>query len=280
MPIAKRIISYIVLACVSAAIFLYSAFWLVPSSIIEERARDAAMAAYGLSLSMESFGKAFPLGFEARGVRVSRPGVSGELARIEKLRLDVSLLSVLAGRLGARVEGGAGGGAFTGNAYLAARSSGAELDFEGVGLEAFPVAAIYAGKGGALSGRLSVTKPRSGCAAGRLSAKAHGIGANISIKGLPVNLGDVSDSGIEAAFRDCMFEISGAWVEGSSLAIRLSGAVDLKAGAADALIELTAKDRGSIEGVSSAVLAPYKKSANYYSARIRGDINRPSISAQ
>jgi hypothetical protein len=90
---------YSVTFIVSFLVFLMLTF---PFEVLKDTVSQKASELTGLDLTMESLSPNIPLGVNIEGLTVSRPG--GKKIKIDEIDLDVSLLSLLTGKIGLSVE--------------------------------------------------------------------------------------------------------------------------------------------------------------------------------
>ncbi len=264
-----------VLAALGFAIFGITLFHLIPAHIYESWFKETVRGRTGFAVESASFDTAFPLAFRLEGVKVFDP--SGmELAAVDWLEAGFNPMGLLSG-LRVDIEGEASGGRVSGSARAGLFGSSFDLDARGVGFDALPAL----GKAGVrLDGAFDAVMTVSmegGCPKGTL--KARGLefrDAVLSFRGFPLPIGTVEEAGLSAVFAGCGMRLDGLWVESSELSARLKGSVKfaapLPASPVDMTLELVPSEAMLKKEYLLSLLAPYKKSANFYSIPVKGTI--------
>lgn len=272
----KRLITSIA----ALLLFIYLSVILIPSSEIQSLA-SRAVTPYGLTISAESFGKAFPLGFHAGGVTLS--GQSGRILQLDSLSVKLRLLPLLTGRLLISFDAGIKSGKILGEAEIT-RKGLLTLNCNKIRLEDIPFFPSVAGT--EAKGELMVKgeiRGKGSTAKGELKIEASGLdlrGVKISGTALP----DASYKTLQG-----MLKISGGrttlesvTLQGDSLYVRLSG--NLPAGSPPAatplnlMLELMPKPEFlESQKFIFLLLTKYMVTPGHYQLPIRGTLASPAL---
>jgi type II secretion system protein N len=288
----KRLHFFLVVIVSGAILFSLTILILFPADLIEGALQNSVAEKTGLTVRTASFERVFPFGVEARGVRVARPGAppggSGpvpEVVFIDRLTVRLKPLSVLTGSIRSRISGSIMDGTFGGIITLKRAGVRADVEFDGIALERIP-ALRSAGVGikGSIRGRVGVGIGPSGCPEGTIEAKGLDLeSGGLKVLGVPLPFGRINDTGLELELQEagCVARLKGLWIEGSGMTARLSGEIRLTGplggSPIDLLLEIIPKGEKATEVENLFFLAPYKRSANYYSIHVKGTVGRPRI---
>ena len=279
----KKVLTVVGVAVGVVIVAYVSAFFIFPDDFIEERIARSVKAGAGVEIKSAAFRKVFPFSIEAEGLVARDLGDPSRVVYIRRLRMGFSPLHLLAGRALVRLKGTVGRGGFTGTAAMTPAGASLRLRADDMDLmELLSLSKTDVAVTGTLSGDVDLRLPASGCPEGRVSLRGGGFGSeSFSYMGFNVPMGKVTGAGLELEMAGCRAEIKGLWVDGELLSARVGGIVTMtrpmERSPLDLTLELTA--RGALAGSNTllAMLKPYRKSANFYSARIRGTLAAPVI---
>jgi type II secretion system protein N len=294
----KRLHFFLVVIVSGAILFSLTILIFFPADLIEGVLQNSVAENTGLTVRTAYFERVFPFGVEARGVRVAGagappgapPGASGPIPAVvfmDRLTVRLKPLSVLTGSIRSRISGSIMDGAFNGIITLKRGGGRADVEFDGIAIERIP-ALKSAGVGikGSVRGRIGVSVGPSGCAEGTIKAKGLDLeGGGLRVLGFPLPFGEINDAGIELELTEdahgCVARLKGLWIEGSGMTARLSGEIRLVSplggSPIDLVLEVIPKGEKATEVEDLFFLAPYKRSANYYSINVKGTVGMPRI---
>lgn len=280
----KKVLKIISVVIGVAVVAYASAFFIFPDDFIEERLVRSARSNAGVELRSAGFRKAFPFAIEADGLVARDLRDPARAVYFRRLRVAFSPLALLTGKARVNLDGVVGGGGLTGTAALT--PTGAEVHLEARDMDLSDLLSrsdTDVALTGTLSGAVDVTIPRTSCAEGKASLRGGGFGTeSFSYMGFTLPMGRVTGAGLELEMAGCRAVVKGLWVDGEMLSVRLGGVVimtrPMERSPLDLTLELTTKGTfaGSTGGL--AMLKPYQRSANFYSARVRGTLASPVIS--
>lgn len=265
-----------------AAVALTLAFTLllIPSREIEGVV-TRLLARDGYTFRAARFGKAFPLGVSARGVTVA--GARGELLRLDRATVRLSLLPLLAGRVRVSFAGEIGPGRIGGEASL--RGSGpTRATITGVRLEDIPFFRSVTGADakGLLTAALSL-RGSGPAAAGELKLEV----AGADLRGMKIGetpLPDAPYDTIRGMLRlgGRRATIDSFTLQGRELYVRLKGEFPLTDPVGTAPLNLTLELMPKPELLDRqklvfALLTRYLVTPGHYQLPIRGTLAKPLL---
>ncbi len=267
-----------------AVFFFITVLLLIPSDLIMGSVKQRLQAGPGLILTEESAERIFPFGIKARGLLLSTGGRGGKgLLYLDTLTARLSLLSVLSGGLKVELNATIARGSLKGYVILKINRTEVDIEVEGIDFEAVP-AFLNAGLegGGSFDGRLELTLPPSGCPEGTLRAKGVGLDEDaLRVMGFRLPFGRVTDAGLRAELKDCRARIRALWIDGSNMSARVGGLVSLvkpvEQSRLDLEIEVIPRKGAAEKPGLLLLLSPYRRSANYYSMKVRGTLGSPLL---
>ena len=110
---------------------------------------------------------------------------------------------------------------------------------------------------------------------------AGGPGGKISYRGIDIPLGRVEGYGVDIKLTDCRADVRGLWIRGESLSTRVSGvvrmAVPAERSTLDLKLELVPSGSLAHQFEGMPYLRPFRRSATYYTAAIKGTPGSPLI---
>ncbi|MFQ5353853.1 MAG: type II secretion system protein GspN, partial [Thermodesulfobacteriota bacterium] len=219
----KRRLFIIPLAIAVGLIFFVEAlFILVPTRLVEEALKREVHERSGLVMSAKSFQRVFPLGYEARGVRLKNTKWSRELY-LTWIRARFSPMSLLRLRPGVVLTGEIYGGALTG---LAARGMGADYALINLRQAVLPPIPAPVGiEAGPAVIAIDITAQRNrACPEGSIKARARGGRLKaFSIMGLSLPEGKLSEEGLNIKLAKCRAYVKSAWIKGDAFEVSASG---------------------------------------------------------
>ncbi len=279
-PLLKRLAKVIAAAITGILLFSVTIFYIMPLSMIEDRAKEYARP-MGVSVSNSPLQRAFPFGFKIDEATVYSGG--SPLIRLERLRIDLRPLSLFTGRLKAHVEGGIGQGEVFGDVTKKTGSTLFEIEGRGVRFSDLPLISSYGLKAeGRFDSNLVVSKPVSGCPRGFFKVISEEMKAGeLKLFGFPLPVGDIDDAGVSVRFDNCSVNIDGVWLEGDDISVRLKGDASIKtplsSSPLSASLEIIPRGELLKKEYLLGLIQPYKKSANYYQIPISGTLQSPSF---
>ncbi len=279
----KSLIVLVVLGA-GAVFFLVTVLLLIPSDLIMAAVRERLQAGPGLILTEQSAERVFPFGIRARGLLLSTSDRGGEgLLYLDTLSARLSLLSILSGGVKAEIDATVASGSLKGYVLLKINRTEVYIEVEDIDFDAVP-AFLNAGfeGGGSFDGRLELTLPPSTCPEGTLRAKGFGMdSAALRVMGFRLPFGRITDAGLRAELKDCRARIRDFWIDGSNMSARVGGLVSLgkplQQSRLDLEIEVIPREGGGEEAGLLLLLRPYRRSANYYSIKVRGTLGSPVL---
>ncbi|MBT0664038.1 type II secretion system protein GspN [Geobacter pelophilus] len=261
-------------------LFLCLTIMFVPAAELQ-RLAARALAPYGLTITASSFGKAFPLGINAKGFSLS--GQSGELLSFDRLELRLRLLPLFLGRVVASAKATIGTGTIESEAELT-RKGRLNLSCSNIRLEAIPFFKTVAGA--QAKGDLRIKGEVAGQgkgAKGALQIEAR----DLDLKGVTISgtqLPDASYKTMQGMLRikEGKVNLESVTLKGDGLYVRLSG--DFPAGYQPAATPLNLKVElmPKPEFLESQkfvflLLAKYTVSPGNYLIPIRGTLASPQL---
>jgi len=258
-------------------------FVIVPSGVVEKAVKKRLMDEAGLVMEVTSFEKVFPLGYEAEGVRLTgtKTGVKLYLARIRAVFSPMSLIRL---RPGLVLSGDIYGGVLKG--LVGRETSGIYATMVIKGATAPPVKAFGEIVPGVADISLDIiTRETKTCPEGFLKARARGGEIrDFSIMGLGIKEEEISEEGLDIRFAGCRVYVKSAWIKGDSFSARARGVLGMKRppgnNPMEMRIEVSPKGKLMEDLKKLTFLRPYRRSAGYYRAVIRGTPSAPRISAE
>ncbi|MFQ5464614.1 MAG: type II secretion system protein GspN [Thermodesulfobacteriota bacterium] len=277
----KKVLTTVGVVVGVAVVAYVSAFFIFPDELIEDRIARSVRDGAGVEIKSAGFRKVFPFSLEAEGLVASDLGDPSKVVYIKRLRMGFSPLHLLTGRALVRLKGVVGRGGFAGTAVLTPAGAALRLRARDMDLmELLSLSKTYIAVTGTLSGDVDLRLPAAGCPEGTVSLRGGGFGAeSLFYMGFNVPMGKVTGAGLELEMAGCRARIKGLWVDGELLSARVGGVVTMtrpmERSPLDLTLELTT--RGALAGSDTltAILKPYRKSANFYSARVRGTLAAP-----
>lgn len=264
-----------VLAVLGLIIFALTLFHLVPPHIYASWLQGTIRERSGLVVESASFATAFPLAFTLEGVKVLDPA-GREVLRVDSLEAALNPLGLLSG-LRVDLEGEASGGRVSGTARAGLFGPSFDIDARGVGFDALPALGSAGVRVDGSFDAVMAVVMEDGCPRGTLRARGVEFrDAQVSFRGLPLPIGDVEEAGLTAVFAGCGMRLDGLWIESSDLSARLKGTVKfsapLSASPVEMTLELVPGEAMLKKEYLLSLLAPYKKSANFYSIPVKGTL--------
>lgn len=264
-----------VLAVLGFIIFVLTLFHLIPSHLYASWLQGTIRARSGLIVESASFVTAFPLAFTLEGVKVLDPS-GREVLRMDRLEASLNPLGLLSG-LRVDLDGEASGGKVTGTARAGLFGSSLDIDARAVGFDALPALGISGVRVDGSFDAVMAVIMEGGCPRGTLRARGVEFrDAQVSFRGFPLPIGAVEEAGLSAVFAGCAMRLDGLWVESSELSARVKGTVKflapLSASPVDMTFELVPGEAMLKKEYLISLLAPYRKSANFYSIPVKGTL--------
>jgi len=272
------------LAIVIGLVFFAEAlFVIVPSDVVEKLVKKRLMGDAGLVMELKSFKKVFPFGYEAEGMhlRGTKTGVKLYFARIRAMFSPMSLIRL---RPGLILSGDIYGGIMKGRVGRETRGIYATMVIRGA--TAPPVKIFGEIIPGAADISLDITTGAAKtCPDGFLKARATGGEIrDFYIMGLGIEEEKLSEEGLDVRFAGCRAFIASAWIKGDSFSAKARGVIGMKAAPGNnpikMRVEISPKGKLMEDLNRIAFLRPYRRSAGYYRAVIRGTPSAPRISAE
>jgi len=272
------------LAIVIGLVFFAEAlFVIVPSGVVEKSVKKRLMDDTGLVMELKGFKKVFPLGYEADGVRLTgtKTGIKLYLARI---RAVFSLMSLIRLRPGLILSGDIYGGVLKGLVGRETKGMYATMVIRGA--TAPPIEIFGKIMPGVADVSLDITtRDTKSCPKGFLKARARGGEIrDFSIMGLGIKEEKISEEGLEIRFSGCRVYVKSAWIKGNTFSARARGVIGMKGppgnNPMEMRIEISPKGKLMEDLNKLDFLRPYRRSAGYYRAVIRGTPSAPIISAE
>ncbi|MBI2413152.1 MAG: type II secretion system protein GspN [Deltaproteobacteria bacterium] len=265
-----RIIAYGALVFSSLALSAGIAFYLVPDEAYENYIEDALEERTSLKVELDGLRKTLPFSFRASSIKLS--GRNGLLVEIN----DPDLRPRLSLPLGLAFSGAIGGGEVDGRASIWPLT-GLLVKAEGVDAGSLP----FLSSSGLVEGGIFNANARisafTGCPEGEIEARASGLRLKSRIDPLLISRDGVIAT-LTAGLRDCSASVRSLSIEGKDLSARAYGDVDFRDGRneLDLTIELTPS--GALNETAALILSDYRKSANYFTMRVKGPLSNPALS--
>lgn len=252
---------------------------LVPSREVEGVV-ERLLAREGYTFQAERFGKAFPLGFSARGVTIGTD--QGPVLRFDRVTARLALLPLLTGTVTFTGDATIGPGRISGS-YLPRRGKGT-LEARGVRLEDIPFFKTVAGA--EMKGLMTVDasvagKDRQTSGELRLEVKGADV-RGVTIGGTP--LPDAAYDTIRGMVRMASGKatLDSFTLQGADLYIRLKGDIPLATPTGASPLNLTLElmpqpaflDR---QKLVFALLAKYLVTPGHYQLPVRGTLGKPLL---
>lgn len=286
----KPVYKYPAIAACALALFLFSLFVLFSSELVEKIVKVELEENSGISFIAKDFTKGFPLGFNARDVRLSAKGINGntnplEIIRIEDISVSLDILPLIIGKKKFSYLATLESGTIEGEAQVA-QNSQISVRANGVPLNRVQPLRALGIKSGRVNGVASFTSSPEGCAVGTVVLDA----SDIDIKGLkspfPVMLfgESVSASLAMETAADCVARIDGLFIEGHALNAKLDGTIRIKSpverSVLDMRIEIFIKPGAlgkDANNILLSIMNEYKKSPGHYLMTLKGTLRKPYI---
>lgn len=279
----KKVITAAAVIITGLFLSVLTVYFLIPSDMIEGRINEALSRNTGLVMTSERFSRTLVPGIKAEGLSLKDPRRGGELVYFTTFRAVTAPASLLAGRLRVNITGDTGGGTVTGHVTATPGVVNAVLDADGIDTSlvsrAFATNFIPAGL---VKGRVELTAPRQGCPEGYIKATATDMDEEtITYMGFAIPVGKIDEAGMDVELAGCKALVKGLWVDGENISARVTGTVHIRAPLGNSPVDLTLEiiPKGKLASDSEKFffLQPYRKSANFYSAAIKGTVNRPVV---
>lgn len=263
-----------------ALLFVFLTVLFIPAETLLRTANNG-LAQYGLKLGATSFGKALPLGISGRGITLS--SASGELLKIDKGRLTLDLLPLLAGKVSVSVDTTIGSGSLVSSLSLL-RSPSTRVEVKNVRLEDIPFFQTVAGMkaSGILSGKVDTNGPLAK-AKGTLQLEVKGVElSGIKLGAMP--LPDASYRTIQGMLRitDGKGVIESFTLQGDDLYVRLKGGLPLTdplaATPLDLSLELMPKPALlEKQKLVFLLLLRFQDTPGHYLVPVKGTLGKPQV---
>ncbi len=275
----KKLLMTLVLLAAGLILFSLTAILLIPSDMLMSSVKERLKTRHSIILTEESSRRVLPFGIRVEGLTVSNR--AGNALYLDAITARFVPLALLSGGLMVNFDATVAGGAIRG--YVLLKNGAAEISAVADAIELDAIEAISdAGfKGpGALSGTASAKFPATGCPEATLNLKALGLdGENLKFKGIGLPFGEIKDAGLKAKVNECRAEILNLWIDGAGLSARVSGPIKLKQPLSHSVIDLHIEmvPRGTEDPILSLLFNHYRKSANYYSIKVKGTLEKPTV---
>ncbi len=292
----RPVYKYTGLVLSALALFILSLFLLFSASHVEKIVTGALYEYSGVSFIARDFSRGFPLGFNARGVRLSAIGVKGvkgikgnagpiEIAEIEDLSVYLAVLPLVIGEKKLSYRAKLEGGEVEGEATLKEKAE-ITVRAKDVPLKAVLPLRSMGLEDGSVSGVASFIVSPGNCAKGSATLDAK----EINITGLKspfpaMLLGELIKASLAMeTTTDCIADIKGLFIEGRALNVRLKGVIRIKSpvqrSILDMKIEIFIKPGEPGKDANQVLLSAmdrYKRSSGYYLMSLKGTIGNPFI---
>ncbi len=280
----KKRFFIIPLAIVLGVVFFVEAlFILLPTRVVEEALKKGVRQQYGLAMNADSFEKVFPLGYEAKGVRlISAQGGKG--LYLTRVRGRFSPLSLLGLRPGLILSGDIYGGVMKGRVGRGMGAAYARINLKGAVLP--PIETFGGIEPGVADIQIDITiQGAKTCPEGIIKAKARqGRIRGFSIIGIGIPKGEISEEGLDVRLSKCKAYVKSAWIKGPDFSAKARGVINMASALPhapmDMRIEVSPKGRLMEDLDRLTILRPYRRSPGYYRAVIRGTPSAPVITAE
>ena len=271
------------LALLGAGLILFSltAILLIPSDMLLGSLKESLRTSHGIILTEESSKRLLPFGIRAAGLTVSNK--LGDTLYFDTITVKFAPLGLLSGALTANFDATLAGGSINGHILFRRGAIKIEAAVDAINLGAIKAIASAGFKGpGSLSGTASARLPKTGCPEASVDLKALGLDAEkLNFKGLSLPFGEIKDAGLKAKLKECRAEVTNLWIDGLGLSARISGMVSLKEpirrSVVDLHVEMVPRGAAAEDQTLSILFNHYRKSANYYSIKIRGTLASPNV---
>ncbi len=266
-----RIIAYSALFAGGLALVAGIAFYLVPDEAYGNYIKDALEGRTSLKVELDGLQKTLPFSFRASSIRLT--GRNGLLVEMN----DLSLKPRLSLPPGLAFSGVIGGGGVDGRASVWP-STELLVKAEGVDAGSLPfLSSSGVVDGGVFNASARITS-FGDCPEGEIEARAKALRLKSRIDPLLISRDGVTAT-LAAGLKDCSARVRSLSVEGKDLSARAYGDVsfrDASRNELDLTIELT--PRGTLNETMALILSDYRKSANYFTMRVKGPLSNPALS--
>lgn len=274
MDSTRRVIAYAALFAAGAALSVVIAFYLVPDRAYEGYIKNIVEEKTLFRIEVFGLRKTLPFSFRASSIRLLRK--DGRLAaEMDNLNLSPALSS-LPRSLGLSFSGTIGAGAVKGRAAFWP-STELLIKADGVdgGLLPFISSSVLA-EGGVFSADARISGLNR-CPEGEIEARSEGLRLKGRLDPL-LMFGDGVSVALIIGLKDCSAKVRSLSVEGRDLSARAYGDARFMDGQSeiDLVVELTT--RGALSETMGLMLSGYKKSANYFTMRVKGPVSNPALS--
>lgn len=259
-------------------LFIFLSIVFIPDTAILS-AINRGLSGQGLTLSADSFAKAFPLGIKGKGWTVSSG--RGKLLHFDRARIGLALLPILTGKLHLTAEAGIGAGKITATIALAGNGP-STVEIRDLNLDQVPFFPSVTGARAA--GILSSKTELNGSGqktSGYLKLDARGV----ELQG--IKLGDTPLP--DAAYHTVqgMFNVGGGMariesftLQGDGLYARLKGNIPATSPLAASPLDLTLELMPKAEFLEKQkfvflLLAKYLDTPGHYQLPIKGTLAKP-----
>ena len=263
--------AYAALFAAGAALAIVIAFYLVPDKAYEGYIKNILNEKTLFRVEVLGLRKTLPFSFRASSIRLFRKD-GALVAEMDNLNLRPALSLPL----GLAYSGTIGGGQVDGRAAFWP-STELLVKADGVAGGSLP----FISTSGLVDGGIFFANARisnfKGCPEGEIEASSEGLRLKGRLDPLLIFRDGVSVALI-IALKDCTANIRSLSVEGKDLSARAYGDARFMDGQSelDLAIELTT--RGALSETMALILKDYKKSANYFTMRVKGPVSSPALS--
>ncbi|OGP23605.1 MAG: type II secretion system protein GspN [Deltaproteobacteria bacterium GWC2_56_8] len=274
MDRTRRAVAYAALFAAGAALSVVVAFYLVPDKAYEGYIKNSVEEKTLYRVEVLRLRKTLPFSFRASSIRLLRKD-GALVAEMDNLNLSPALSS-LPRSLGLSFSGTIGAGDVEGRAAL---WPSAELLIKADGVDGGSLPFISSSglaEGGVFSANARISKFK-GCPEGEIEARSEGLRLKGRLDPLILFRDGVSVA-LLAGIKDCSTRVRSLSVEGKDLSARAYGDARFMDGQSeiDLVVELTT--RGALGETMGLMLSSYKKSANYFTMRVKGPVSSPALS--
>lgn len=279
----KKLFIIPIAVVVVLAFFVEALFILVPARVVEDAVQKRIHEEYGLVMEAGSFEKVFPLGYEAKGVRLKSTLNSGSLY-LTRVRVRFSFMSLLSMKPGLLLSGNIYGGTLRGKAGQGMRGAYARINIIGAAVPTLKAFVVI--EPGRADIQLNITtRGKKSCPEGYIKARAKGgrIKA-LSFMGFRIPEGVISDEGLDITLTKCKAFVKSAWIKSASFSAKANGVIGLASPPAHAPLnlrfEFSPKGKLMEDLNKLSFLRPYRRGSGHYRAAIRGTPSSPLITAE
>lgn len=267
----RRAVAYAALFAAGAALSVVVAFYLVPDKAYEGYIKNIIEENTLFRVEVSGLRKTLPFSFRASSIRLLRKD-GALVTEMDNLNLSPALSLPLGLAFSGTIGGGEvdGRAAFWPSTELLVRAAGVE----GENLPFISSSGLMEGGVFSANARISDFK---GCPEGDIEARSEGLRLKGRLDPLLMFRDGVSVALI-IGLKDCSAKVRTLSVEGKDLSARASGDARFMDGQSelDLVVELTT--RGALSETMALILKDYKKSANYFTMRVRGPVSSPALS--